>query len=765
MLRRCKRDRKDLDSPTPPPFQPIPFAGLFRFCLWIGISCSLLPGRLLSQELAGQWPGFERGSVRHCAVAGDLVYLVSTELVLVDISDPGNPERLSSIHLDGTLSSVVVSGGYAYVGSSSGMHIVDVTDPVNPQLLSAFACDSFPRFVLTGGHVYTAGNNLQVIDVKDPGSPVLIHSSAYGEYATDVAILQDSLVAVFGKGSDPQTNFKLYDISNPAGPTLQWEHSESGYVGATSGAQVAVQGNLLFVASGNNLFIFSKAPNGNPELISVYPSQSTFFDVEPDGELLYLSTHYAGLSIADISNPAQPSVFRKVRPTTYTITGAYSNGYFYAVDLYDGLHVIDVSPPESAFEAGSLKEIAGYAKDVELVGTHAFVADGWNGFHVLDIADPGNIRVSDSYLVHDATCVEVSGNTAYVGGGRHGGFWIFDIANSSDIRLRSSLPGLGTVNDMIVQDNLAILGTGYCQSWSGVRFVDVSDSDNPADAGSYETENHVQSLAVLNGWLLVPNAGELDIVDISNPLQPTLLGRSATGLSITEVCASGGIVYCTGDRSPDILALDTSDPRHPQVLATIGRKPILQSMKASGDLLYFHSADYSWITNPESSLEIYSMETKTTPVQLESFTAVGMNSSDLTNTHIAGAAGGSGMVLYENPVAPEGSLWDHAQMHEDNWRRLSWYGWFKEIHPSWIYHMEHGHVLAHGDSTGNYFFYDARLGCWAWSSHALYPMVYLYGPGGGWFWYHRGSQPGSRFLQSISSGALYREDGIFSTDG
>jgi len=80
---------------------------------------------------------------------------------------------------------------------------------------------------------------------------------------------------------------------------------------------------------------------------------------------------------------------------------------------------------------------ASYAKDVQIVGNYAYVADG-SGLQIIDISNPAAPTLVDNYITGYAEGVEIVGNYAYVATGE-GGLQIIDV---SDFNNPSPLPSV-----------------------------------------------------------------------------------------------------------------------------------------------------------------------------------------------------------------------------------------------------------------------------------------------------------------------------------
>ena len=107
----------------------------------------------------------------------------------------------------------------------------------------------------------------------------------------------------------------------------------------------------------------------------------------------------------------------------------------------------------------------------------------------------------------------------------------------------------------------------------------------------------------------------------------------------------------------------------------------------------------------------------------------------------------SAVVQHPNSSGP----WEGAEMAQDSWLFLDWFGWFREQGNGWIYHLEHGYLYVVGQSPEALVLFDPELGCWMQTSLYLYPVIHLLADGGDWLYYFPGSGPhGQRIFFSYA---------------
>jgi hypothetical protein len=114
------------------------------------------------------------------AVSGSFAYVVgiyradqatgprpSYSFEVVDVSDPGNPRRVSGWEERGFIHSVSVSGGFAYLADfDGGLHVIDISDPANPKRVGGNSSCSANGVTIHGDKVFVAAGSGGLIILK-----------------------------------------------------------------------------------------------------------------------------------------------------------------------------------------------------------------------------------------------------------------------------------------------------------------------------------------------------------------------------------------------------------------------------------------------------------------------------------------------------------------------------------------------------------------------------------------------------------------------
>ena len=130
--------------------------------------------------------------------------------------------------------------------------------------------------------------------------------------------------------------------------------------------------------------------------------------------------------------------------------------YAYVADGWYGLRVVNVANPAKPVEVG-FYYTPGYASDVVVAGSYAYVADGWHGLRVVNIANPARpVEVGFYDTPGSAAGVAVAGSYAYV-----------------------------------------------ADYGAGLRVVNITNPANPVEVGFYDTPGESQDIVVAGNYAYV----------------------------------------------------------------------------------------------------------------------------------------------------------------------------------------------------------------------------------------------------------------------
>jgi subtilase family serine protease len=304
---------------------------------------------LLFSVLTGTFDTY--GNANDVAVAGSYAYVADqwAGLRILDVSTPDTPREVGFLWMESNADQISVSGGLAYVASSTGLSVIDISEPASPKLIGALTNSDgsvMPQELLVrGGFAYVAAqqNGLLVYDVKTPSAPVLIHRLAE-EYGVKDLAIQDQLAYVV-----TNSGLFIYDLSQP------WLTEPIGYYNDLLYPEyISIDGNNLVVGNWSTVWILSLEEPISPQFRGSYDfgNQSWFSsltNVLVDDHHVYLTRRQSGVEVLDISNPSSPILIHTIEtPHQANQLTAGEDGFVYVADGASGIQIFPLLQSQGA---------------------------------------------------------------------------------------------------------------------------------------------------------------------------------------------------------------------------------------------------------------------------------------------------------------------------------------------------------------------------------------------------------------------------------
>lgn len=130
--------------------------------------------------------------------------------------------------------------------------------------------------------------------------------------------------------------------------------------------------------------------------------------------------------------PSVPSVLGAYHTTGYAEEVVVVGSLAYLVDEYAGLYILDVSDPSNPQQIGYYNT-PGEARDLAISGDYAYVADLKAGLTILDVSDPASPAHVGSFATDRARAICVEGTVAYLSDPGHTayGLYVLDVSDPS----------------------------------------------------------------------------------------------------------------------------------------------------------------------------------------------------------------------------------------------------------------------------------------------------------------------------------------------
>ena len=214
----------------------------------------------------------------------------------------------------------------------------------------------------------------------------------------------------------------------------------------------------------------------------------------------------------------------------------------------NGIEIYNIGNPAAPVKVGMLAINEGTINDLAIKGNYLFLTDSNTGLlRIIDIQDRNNpVAAAEMDLGNRPNTIKIAGDYAFI--------------TNSD---------------------------------SGVMVINIADPLHPQFAASY-TGPYVHTLELAGNYLYLPirEQGVLEIVDITDPLNPLLTGTIADVSGAQSVTVNGDTAYllCQDDPDDSIVTINVASKTNPYAVTRLTRYYFGATVKYIGGLLY---ADYA----------------------------------------------------------------------------------------------------------------------------------------------------------------------------
>ena len=228
------------------------------------------------------------------------------------------PQVITYFDLGVNANNVDLGGNLAYVATNNGLVIVDISNPANPQWVGSLYGAKAYDVKYQDGYAYLATDNgVEVVDVRIAIAPLNLSTLPTGGAAYDVAFHENTMAVATAGG------MVLYDVTSAGAPSYQSQINSIGSVQA-----VDLDGTLIAaVGSDNQVHGISYQDPLFPVLeSSLLVSGAREVAVKESVAFLaaYSQNRYAQVDFTDITQPELQLSGREFYPNDVVIVGDYA---------------------------------------------------------------------------------------------------------------------------------------------------------------------------------------------------------------------------------------------------------------------------------------------------------------------------------------------------------------------------------------------------------------------------------------------------------
>ncbi|RKY86742.1 hypothetical protein DRQ09_05665 [candidate division KSB1 bacterium] len=266
-------------------------------------------------------------------------------------------------------------------------------------------------------------------------------------------------------------------------------------------------------------------------------------DVKVIGDKAYCCG-YGGVSVFDITNISAPIQLgnynlNNVANGTFYHRLAINGSIIYVTRRYGGIDIIDFSIESSPYCRGTY----GYDDEtsyetVFLTDSLLFAAVHNRGVEVIDISDPVNLLHKNFINVENAFAITGKDNYLYVANGKYG-IVVVDVSNVLDPVIIKKVKTTSCAQFIDVWEDFIFVAAGA----SGVDIFDISEENKPVFLKNYPGLGFCPHLIVKNGKVYMAEWDVVEVVDVTDPLNPVSLAKEDTKTQSMGIYAKDDFVF------------------------------------------------------------------------------------------------------------------------------------------------------------------------------------------------------------------------------
>ena len=343
---------------------------------------------------------------------------------------------------------------------------------------------------------------------------------------------------------------------------------------------------------------FFSQENFNCQLIGAITNGPTE-DVVVKNDIAYFGNG-TNLSVVDFSDPANPVEIIKESIDGIVIDLELYGDNVYSASNNKNILIFDITQPlNSPLE---IAEITGSVPlfDLELQNNILYVLN-WKGFKFYDVNDPANpVLLAEKDVERNYKHFSISGNYAYAVA-FNDSLYVWEMSDLNNTALVKIQPVEINTSNITVNGNYA-----YVTSPFGLKVVDITDPLNPSVLSSY-SQGGMDFVVDNNQGYLCMGANYVHLFDVTDPANLIYINSISTEGPARHSAAENGKIYVAEDYQ-GVSITDVSDLNNPQLLGRFDTWGRSTDVITDGNYLYIANGNDGLrildITDPENPAPI-----------------------------------------------------------------------------------------------------------------------------------------------------------------
>lgn len=484
-------------------------------------------------------------------------------LTLWDVTDPYNPQALSTTMLEGNVTDLFARESWLYMANGYfGVAVLDVEDAQAPRAVAHLPLEGWVSGLAAHDSLLFVASQqpdrLTIVDVSDPELPVQVSQIAAGSWNGRVAIAPEQDIAYM------LSNWNGYapvDISQPDQPVeLGWVQDQIGHL-----ALAFADGFALMARDSHGLTALELGDPMEPEILGSLGLPSVR-DVTMTGDLALVACGESGLHVVDAGTPDGL--------LSLGMASLSATGFPFAMDVEAqdslavvatqvGASLVEYGDPQQPAEVASLGHVSRGLIALQRRDDLLFALESGGNLRVYQV-DPaaGLLPLQDYTVPPNLVDMDVAGPWIALLG-ENGTLLTGQVDEQGGINLMGNLalPETAAVQRLELDSQRGLLHVSTLQQ--GVFVVDVLDPATPTQVGNIDVCSTTCSVAMRENLMAVGCDGTVSLVDLSNPGSPDVLSALPLGGMVLSLAFDDGFLLAAVAEE-GVHAIDITDPAQPQ---------------------------------------------------------------------------------------------------------------------------------------------------------------------------------------------------------
>lgn len=337
------------------------------------------------------------------------------------------------------------------------------------------------------------------------------------------------------------------------------------------GAKEPIEVTFDFTTPPTNTVAFQREHSAFLEIISndpIFPKQSLPVKVT-------ISNAFDDINIVEVG-----TIMAEEGILAYDVVVQNNIAY---IATSDGLSLYDVSDSYHPEQTAFLDTTSLPLYDVEVVGSQAYVIADGGSVGMIDVSMPTSPTLQGDYYPGRFYHIDVVDTLAYVTTRNDPPYTldIFDVSTSGVFSPLATIELPGEGHSIQVVENYAYIAAGN----EGVQIIDISTPTAPVIVGSYSTSSLVTGVKAAGAMLLVVDSEGVHILDISTPTAPTSIASYEVSDATGSVSIVGSMAFVSRG-TKGLHVVDVSVPSMPDLLASYDPPGFAHTIAVVDDFLY-----------------------------------------------------------------------------------------------------------------------------------------------------------------------------------